>query len=225
MASLAQLQADVASYLNRQDILTNGVMPGWIKAVETELAETLRARCQVLSGIQPIDAPYISLPSNFATMESIRDNTTGELLTLKDEWSGHWNPQYAPIGWQPYDTITAFSGPSTAYRLVANCIEFLPHPTIPEPPDPSWVPQSVLMAWYQKPVPLLLPTDTNTILENLYSVYQFGVIKQGAIWALDDDRATQMDGLWQQAITRANLWKQQSDYSGAPLRAEMACTF
>ena len=59
MASLAQLQADVASYLNRQDILTNGVMPGWVLAVETELAETLRARCQVASAIQPIDAPYI----------------------------------------------------------------------------------------------------------------------------------------------------------------------
>jgi hypothetical protein len=225
MASLAQLQADVASYLNRQDILTNGVMPGWVAAVETELAETLRARCQVLSAIQPIDAPYIALPSNFATMESIRDNLTGELLSLKDEWSGHWANQYQSTGWQPYDNVCAFSGPSWAYRLVANCIEFLPHPTIPSPPDPSWVPQSVLMAWYQKPVPLLLPTDTNVILENLYTVYQFGLIKQGAIWALDDDRAAQMDGLWQQAITRANLWKQQSDYSGAPLRAEMACTF
>ena len=93
MASLAQLQADVASYLNRQDILTNGVMPGWVAAVETELAETLRARCQVASAIQPIDAAYIALPSDFATMESIRDATTGELLHLVDEWmdTGHRN--------------------------------------------------------------------------------------------------------------------------------------
>ena len=225
MASLAQLQADVANYLNRQDCLTNGVMPGWVAAVETELAETLRARCQVASAIQPIDAPYIALPADFATMESIRDNTTGELLTLKDEWSGHWSSQYQPIGSQPYDAITALSGPCTQYRLVANCIEFLPHPTIPDPPDPTWVPQSVLMGWYRKPRPLLLPTDTNPILENLYTVYQFGVIKQGAIWALDDARAEQMDALWQQAITRANTWKQQSDYSGAPFRAEMATVF
>ena len=141
MASLAQLQADVASYLNRQDILTNGVMPGWVAAVETELAETLRARCQVASAIQPIDAPYIALPSDFATMESIRDATTGEMLQLLDQWSGHWSNQYAPIGWQPYDAITALSGPSVAYRLVSNCIELLPHPQIPNPPDPAWVPQ------------------------------------------------------------------------------------
>ena len=225
MASLAQLQADVASYLNRQDILTNGVMPGWILAVETELAQTLRARCQVASAIQPIDAAYIALPSDFATMESIRDAATGELLTLKDEWSGHWSPQWQPLGWQPYDNVTTFSGPSYAYRLVANCIEFLPHPTIPDPPDPSWVPQSVLMGWYRKPRPLLLPTDTNPILENLYSVYLTGVVREGAIWALDDARASQMDAAYQQAVTRANLWKQQSDYSGAPLRAEMATSF
>jgi hypothetical protein len=225
MASLAQLQADVASYLNRQDILTNGVMPGWVLAVETELAETLRARCQVASAIQPIDAPYIALPSDFATMESVRDNTTGEMLVLKDEWSGHWNNQYAPIGWQPYDAITALSGPSVAYRLVANCIELLPHPAIPNPPDPNWQPQQILVGYYRKPRPLLLPTDTNVILDNLYTVYLFGVVKQGAVWALDDDRTQQMDGLWQQSITRANLWKQQSDYSGAPLREEMATCF
>jgi hypothetical protein len=225
MASLAQLQADVASYLNRKDILTNGVMPGWISAVETELAETLRSRVQVVSATQPIDALYIALPSDFATMASIRDAMTGELLVLKDEWSGHWSSMYQPTGWQPYDAITALSGPSCAYRLVAGCIEFLPHPTIPDPPDPAWTPQIVQMDYYQKPRPLLLSTDTNPILENHYPVYLYGVVKQGAIWALDDDRTQQMDGLWQQAITRANLWKQQSDYSGAPLRAEMAVVF
>ena len=81
------------------------------------------------------------------------------------------------------------------------------------------------MGWYRKPRPLLLPTDTNPILENLYSVYLCGLVREGAIWALDDARAQQMDAAYQQAVTRANLWKQQSDYSGAPLRAETACVF
>ena len=116
-------------------------MPGWVAAVETELAETLRARCQVASAIQPIDAAYIALPTDFATMESIRDNTTGELLIWSEERDGHWSSQYQPIGCQPYDAITALSGPSASYRLVANCLELLPHPQIPNPPDPAWVPQ------------------------------------------------------------------------------------
>ena len=85
-----------------------------------------------------------------------------------------------PDGWQPYDAITrASAAPAWAYRLVANCIELLPHPQIPNPPDPSWVPQSILMGWYRKPRPLLLPTDTNPILEQLYSVYLYGIDQAG----------------------------------------------
>lgn len=224
MASLAQLQSDVANWLNRQDIATP--FPGWVSMVETELAETLRARCQVTSAYQNIDRSYVPLPANFATMESIRDATTGELLVLKDEWSGHWTKEYQPDGWYTAGVAMIIQSPQCyAYRLVANCIEFLPHPVIPDPPDPDWVPQSVLMGWYTAPVPLLQPTDTNAILESLYSCYLFGLCKYGAIWALDDARAQQMDAAFQQSVTRANLWKQQSDLSGAPLRAEMAVVF
>ena len=81
------------------------------------------------------------------------------------------------------------------------------------------------MGWYAKPTPLLLPSDTNPILDQLYGVYLFGTCKYGALFELDDDRAAQMDSQFQQVVTRANLWKQQSDYSGAPYRAEMAVTF
>jgi len=223
MASYQQLQDDVQRWLNRRDLAD--AIPGWVAMVENDINETLRARCLVTSGLQNIDAPYIALPADFATMESIRDATTGELLRLKDQWSGHWTEQYQPSGWQSYDTTTIVSGPCTAYRLVHDCVEFLPHPQIPNPPDPNWVPQQVLMGWYSKPRPLLLPTDTNPVLETLYGVYLFGVCKYGAMFELDDDRTAQMDAAWQQAVTRANLWKQQSDYSGAPYTEEPACRF
>src|SRR5215471_10613752 len=215
MASLASLKSDVASWLNRADI--DVPFPGWVAAVDLEMAETLRARCQVTSAFQNIDRDYVPLPSGFATMESIRDAATGELLELKDEWSGHWS------GGQ--DWVGGNGGPATAYRLVANCIEFMPHLVLPDPPDPSWIPQQVLMGWYAKPVPLLAPTDTNPILEQLYPAYLFGLCKYGAMWALDDARAQQMDAAWQQVVTRANMHKQQSDLSGAPLRAELAMAF
>ena len=83
----------------------------------------------------------------------------------------------------------------------------------------------VMMGYYARPKPLLLPSDTNPILEQIYAAYLYGVCKQGALFELDDDRSQQMDGLWQQVITRANLWKQQSDYSGAPFRSELATVF
>lgn len=220
MASLQQLTDDVVGWLNRRDIISR--IPGWVLMVETDIAETLRARCMVTSATQAIDAPYITLPPDFATMESIRDASTGELLELKDEWTGHWSDP--ATGWTDGATVGNGS-PVTAYRLVHDCIEFLPHPMIPDPPDPSWHPQQIRMGWYQKPKPLLLPSDTNPILEQLYAVYLFDICKYGAMFELDDDRAQQMDAAWQQAVTRANLWKQQSDYSGAPYRAEMAVSF
>jgi hypothetical protein len=228
MASLQQLQDDVMSFLNRRDCL--GLLPSWTTMLETEIAETCRTRAQEVSGIQNLDAPYVALPADFATMASIRDNTSGAPLELKDEWSpkgGGWAAAYATwsgiypsVYWQLNP-----AAPCTAYRLVSDCVEWLPHPYIPNPPDPAWVPQQVVMTYYQKPIPLLLPADTNPILERHYAIYLYGLVKHGAIWALDDQRAQQMDAAYQQEVTRANLWKQQADMSGAPLRAEPAVVF
>lgn len=224
MATYQQLQNDVASWLNRQDIIALGLIPGWVSMVETEISETLRSRFQVAFVTQNIDAPYITLPVDFATMESIRDAVTGELLELKDEWSGSWTSHYMPSAWNfyPQPNITS---PSVAYRLLGSCVEFLPHPVVPDPPDPTWIPQQVLMGYYQRPAPLVLPTDTNPILDNLYGVYLYGLMKIGALFEMDADRAQQADAQWQQTVTRANLWKQQSDYSGAPFREEMAIRY
>jgi hypothetical protein len=218
--SLQQLTNDVASYINRQDVVP--VMPAFVRAVELELTQTLRARCQLTEVTQPIDAAYITMPPDFATMASIRDARTGENLLLKDEWSGSWTKPYRPVGsfgGAYWDTIP--DAPCSAYRLVGNCVEFLPHPVFTDPLPPNYVFQTVLMVYFAKPTPLLLPGDTNPILEELYPVYLYGCLKQAAIWALDDNRAQQMDALWQQQITRADLHKQQSDLSGAPLRAEL----
>jgi hypothetical protein len=213
VATYQQLQDDVSAWLNRRDV--GSLIPGWVAMVETEIAETLRARCQVKSGVQALYSPYITLPPDFATMESIRDNATGELLELKDEWSGHWFASYNQGGQTNPQPL------ATAYRLLHDCIEFLPHPS----PDASGCPQEILMGWYAKPAPLLLAADTNPVLEQLYSVYLFGVCKYGAMFELDDDRAAQMDAQWQQVVTRANNWKQFSDYSGAPFRSELATVF
>ena len=222
MASLQQLQDDIQSYLNRRDF--GSVFPSWVLAVETELAETLRSKFQIASGYQNIDDARITLPANFASMESIRDATTGNNLALKDTWSGSWFPdQQDDRNWPSSTLFQIQNTVCWAYRIVGNCIEFLPHPVIPDPPDPTWVPQKILMNWYQKPVPLLLPSDTNAILDNLYETYLYGVLTRAGVWA----RETAEDiGVWdakyQQAVTRANLWSQQSQFSGAPYTAELA---
>lgn len=204
MASLNALANEVTGWLNRQDVAS--LIPGWVAMAETDIAMSLRARCMVARAMQPVDAAFITLPVDFCDMESMRDAISGELLNLEDQWTG-------PLGGDNRDQ------PVIAYRLVGNCIEFLPHPFVPDPPDPSWTPQAVNMNWFQRPVPLVNPQDTNAVLEQLYAIYLFGTCKYGAMYELDDVRAQQMSDAFDQAVTRANLWKQMSDYSGAPLRA------
>lgn len=210
MATLAQLTADVTGWLDRRDVAP--LVPGWIAMAEADMKEQLRARCMIVRATQAIDAAFISLPADFAAMEAIRDATTGKLLDLEDEWTG---PLWGD-GTQP----------TTAYRLVGECIEFLPHPNVPSnPPLVGWTPQAVNMSWYQAPKPLIDPTDTNKILEQHYQVYLFGTVKYGAIFELDDDRQAQMTKAFEEAVYKVNLWKEASQYSGAPLRAAPAVAF
>lgn len=203
MASLSQLHADVMGWLSRRDVAP--LMAGWISMVEADISEQLRVREMVQNATQNIDAALISLPADFASMAAMRDLATGKLLTLEDDWTG---PLYssAPC-------------PTTSYRLVGDCIEFLPHPYIPDPAPAGWAPAAVRMTWFRAPTPLKVADDTNAVLEKHYAIYLFGVCKYGAMFELDDDRATQMTGAFTSAVASANIAFESANYSGAPLRA------
>ena len=209
MASLAQLTADVQGWLNRRDVAA--LIPGWIAMAETDMKQMLRVRAMVTNATQQIDAPLISLPANFASMAALRHLTTGKLLTLEDDWTG-------PL----YGDGTC---PVTSYRLVGDCVEFLPHPFVPDPPQLSWIPESVRMTWFRAPQPLQAATDTNPVLEQHYAIYLFGVCKYGAMFELDDARATQMGDAFVNAVMAANVAYESANYSGAPLRAAPVAAF
>jgi hypothetical protein len=224
LASYQQLQDDVLWYLDRRDAAAR--IPSWVQLVETEIQQTLRARCMEVSATQPVDSAFITLPPDFCTMASIRDASTGNNLVLKDEWSGSRTDVSGPApDYYPYPGTYAGTRRAWAYRLVGDCIEFLPWPWIPDPPDPYWVPQTVLMNWYAKPKALILPSDTNPVLEQLYSVYLYGILAHATLAEQDEPMAPQWDAKYQQAVTRANLNTQQSTMSGAPYTEEMSGVF
>jgi hypothetical protein len=203
MASLGQLTNDVMGWLDRRDVAA--LIPGWVSMTETDIKQQLRVREIVQNTTQPIDAPLISLPPDFASMDAMRDLATGELLSLEDSWTG---PLYG-------------NGvhPVTAYRLVGNCVEFLPHPLIPNPTPAGWTPAGVRMTYFRAPTPLQKTGDSNPVLENFYAIYLFGVCKYGAMFELDDDRTTQMNGAFNMAVASANQDYESTTYSGAPLRS------
>ena len=216
MPTYQQLTDDVLSYLDRRDSAAR--LPSWVTMVETELQQTLRARVMEVTAVQAIDAAYIQLPPDFATMASIRDHSTGVLLTLKDEWSGDWSDD---SGWIKANSPV----PCSAYRLRSDCIELLPHPVIPATPDPSWQFQMIEMSWYAKPRPLVIPSDTNPVLEAHYAIYLYGVLSHAGVFEQDAEMVSVWDAKYQQAVTRANLHTQQSTYSGAPYTQEFSGVF
>ena len=195
------------AWLDRRDI--EPLVGGWITMAENEMTELLRARCMEVAAVQSIDAPLISLPADFASMASLRDATTGKLLALEDDWTG---------------PLQGDGGQASAYRIVGECIEFLPWPTLPDPPLIGWQPQAVRMVWYRAPHPLVAPQDSNPVLEKHYACYLFGTVKWGALFELDDDRAAQASKEFVEAVTAANTWKDTARYSGAPLRSVLPTT-
>lgn len=209
MASYGQLQADIKAYLKRQDI--DALIPSWVLATETDITEMMRSRAMIVRGTQACDAPLVTLPTDFIKFERVAFSCCGDLLSLEDYWTG---PLACGSG-----CSCGCGGAVTAYRIVGGCIEFLPHPVIPDPPDPAWQPQTVEVAWYAKPKPLRTASDTNAILEQHYQVYLFGAVRYGAMWGADDDRELQMTTRFSEAVAVANRWKEDADFSGAPLRA------
>jgi hypothetical protein len=200
LASLASLQADVVGWANRNDL--DPYLAGWMSMLETDLAEVLRARCMVQRATQAIDAAFIQLPIGFLTMEAMYDAASGATLALEDHFTG-------PGVSRP--------GAVTAYRLVGDCIEFLPHPVINLTLPETF--QAVNMTWFAAPTPLRDPQDSNAVLERHYAVYLFGMLRYAAKFELDPERTQQVEQDFLVAIEAANRWKSQSDYSGAPLRA------
>ena len=205
MASLAQLTNDVLGWLNRRDVAP--LIAGWVSMAEADIKQQLRVRAMVQNATQAIDAALISLPADFAAMGAMRDALTGKLLDLEDDWTG-------PL----YGDGTC---PVTAYRLVGDCVEFLPHPWVPDPPLIGWQPQLVRMTWFRAPKPLQSSEDTNAVLEQHYATYLFGTCKYGAMFELDDDRASQMTKEFTAAVAAANMAYETANYSGAPLRAAL----
>ena len=208
MASYGQLQADVMAYLKRQDIAA--LIPSWVQSVETDIASMLRAQAMIARGTQAVDAAFITLPTDWVKFESVAFSCCGDLLALADYWTGP-----LPCGSGCSCGCCSPGNAVCAYRIVGDCIEFLPHPTL----SSDHPPQQIDIAYYAKPKPLKVASDTNAILERHYQIYLFGTVRYGAMWGMDDERELQMTTRFSEAVAVANRWKEDAQYSGAPLRA------
>ena len=222
MATYQQLQDDVLWYLDRQDAAAR--IPSWVAMVETELQQTLRARCMEVSAIQAVDTAYITLPPDFSTMASISDAATGKLLVLKDEWSGSWTDVSGPSGTIVSGTYdgTRRRGPTGSWQTASSSCRTRGYP---DPPDP-------LLGAADRPDELVCQAQGAAAAVRHQpgaGAALFGLSLRCAGHATlaeqEESMAPAWDAKYQQAVTRANLNKQQSDMQGAPYTEEMSGVF
>ena len=141
-----------------------------MQSVETDIASMLRAQAMITRATQAVDAAFITLPTDWVKFEQVSYACCGGTLAMADYWTG-------PIACGPACTCGCAWGDAVcAYRIVGDCIEFLPHPRV----DINHPPVALNVVYYAKPKPLKVAADTNAILERHYQIYLFGVVRYGA---------------------------------------------
>ena len=163
----AQLQQDIADFLNRQDLTAS--IPVFIRLTESRMNRNIRTRDMEYRVTAQIDRQFSTLPTDFLEMRNIQVNTN-PVTALQ-----YVTPQEA-------DRIRAsnLQGSPQFFSVVANRLEMIPVPAEPI---------VVEMVYYSK-IPSLSGTVTsNWLLDRHYDLYLYGALVQAALYLKDDPTA------------------------------------
>lgn len=186
----AQLQADIASFLNRQDLTDQ--IPVFIRLTENRINRNIRTREMEYRVTAQIDKQFSTLPTDFLEMRNIQVNSN-PVTALE-----YVTPQEA-------DRLRAerISGKPRFFSVVGNRLEMIPVPS-----------ENIVveMVYYQR-VPTLGGVVTgNWLLENHYDIYLYGALTQGALYLKDDP--TSWATLFDSALDELSLYDERSQFQG-----------
>ena len=188
--SYATLQADIAAFLDNQDIVDQ--IPTFIRLCEARLNRSIRTRQMESRVTASIATQFSTLPTDFLEMRNIQINSN-PVTALK-----YVTPQEA-------DRIrqSLLQGDPQFFSVVANRLELIP------------VPQQMItaeMVYYGK-IPALSDMNTsNWLLDRHYDVYLYGSLVQGALYLKDDPSAWAT--LFDSALQEIVVEDQRSQFQG-----------
>jgi hypothetical protein len=163
----AQLQQDIADFLNRQDLTAS--IPVFIRLTESRMNRNIRTRDMEYRVTAQIDRQFSTLPTDFLEMRNIQVNTN-PVTALQ-----YVTPQEA-------DRIRSsnLQGGQQFFSIVGNRLELIPVPveTI-----------VVEMVYYSKIPSLSDVSPSNWLLERHYDLYLYGALVQAALYLKDDPTA------------------------------------
>lgn len=201
ITTYAELQAAIASWLNRDDLAST--TPNFIDMVEADMSRTIRHWRMEKRSIADLTTQYSALPSDFyePIRLSITSGTTyslelvgqADLLRLR----------------QRTDNVT---GRPQYYAMTDGSIEIFPTPGDT---------YTLEMVYYSKIIPL---TDTNTsnwVLNYYPDAYLYGSLIHSAPFLGDDNRLSVWAALYDNAINAINADSDKAKFGGSGHRMKI----
>lgn len=195
LANYTDLQASVASWINRADLTPQ--IPDFIAIAESFIADDVRVR-EMLVRATLVTVPgqdYIALPAGWLEFENIM-GANGEPLEYSTPLMLRaTSAQYAGTPLKRYST----EGENLLLEGVQS------------------VAQNVPVSYYKQLEPLSV-TPTNFLLTKRPQIYLYGALAQAALFMIDDPRAATWQGVYDAAVGKAENSSKKGLVSGGSLR-------
>lgn len=175
----AGLQASVADWLNRTDLLS--VVPDLIHMAEAQMDRDIRCADMVTTTTLTVNASSVALPTDFNGMVAI------ELPSGNNPWRYE-----KPDGIRALRQLYASAGTPFAWSILGTNFE-----TVPAPSGSFACP----MAYFQRIPSLTNSNTTNWLLTKHPDAYLYGSLMQAAYYLKDDARFATVGPLYQKAIS------------------------
>lgn len=198
LATYSDLLASVASWMNRTDL--GSVIPDFVALAEGRIATDVRLRQQITTTalVADITTRAVELPMDYLGFTDIAIGGTPD--TLCTFVSKEYLDQNYPEG--------GFSGRPFVFSIEGNTLYLGPTP------DAAY---AVNVSYYGRFDPLAT-TPTNGLLTYHPEVYLYAALREGAVFTMNDERATHWEALYTQAVKRLNDLDSDSTHAGSTLR-------
>lgn len=195
LANYADLQASIASWINRADLTPQ--IPDFIAIAESFIADDVRVR-EMLVTTTLVTVPgqdYVALPAGWLEFENIL-GADGEPLSYTTPLQLRaTSAQYAGNPLKRYST----EGGS----MILDGVQA--------------VAQNIPVSYYKQLDPLSV-TPTNFLLAKRPQIYLYGALAQAALFMIDDPRAATWQGVYDLAVGKAESSNKKGLISGGTLR-------
>ncbi len=198
LANYADLQASVASWLNRSDL--TAVIPDFILIAEARHSRDLRLRKQVTSTVLStvVNTRGVALPTDFLELENISILASPERQLT-----------YSTV--EQLDSVYPNNGQTaqpSLYTIEGDQILFGPTP------DGVY---SVSVLYYAR-FPSLIASSTNWLMTNHPTAYLYASLMQACMYLKDKTGAAEYKELYEQVAKDLQTQDDRAQHSGSTLR-------